>query len=88
MKNNEKRLFRLQDVSLSLKILVPTILSIAVVISVFTFYLIDDQRARSKARLNAKAKNLTDLLAYSNIDSLWNFNVDQLQDITDRKSVV
>ena len=82
MKNNEKRLFRLQDVSLSLKILVPTILSIAVVISVFTFYLIDDQRARSKARLNAKAKNLTDLLAYSNIDSLWNFNVDQLQDIT------
>ena len=32
--------------------------------------------------MNAKAKNLTDLLAYSNIDSLWNFNVDQLQDIT------
>ncbi|MBU1340090.1 MAG: SpoIIE family protein phosphatase [Proteobacteria bacterium] len=83
MKKDSVDSFHIQDISLSLKILIPTIFFTALVIPVFTFYLIDSQRSQSEALLEAKAKNITYLLAYSNINTLWNFDIEELQNIAD-----
>lgn len=68
--------------SLSLKILIPIVISTAVVIFLFTFYLIDNRRTQSEAQLYAKAEKLTDLLAYANINTLWNYDIDELKNIS------
>ncbi len=73
--------FKIRDMSLSLKILIPTVFFTGLVVFFFTIYLINNQRLQGENILNAKAKNITGLLAYSNINTLWNFDVEELENI-------
>ena len=81
MERNHIDIFNFKNASLSLKILIPTIFFTAIVIFVFTTYLIDKERDASEALLDSKAKNMTDLLAYSSANSLWNFDYKELNNI-------
>ena len=77
------RLSRLNDLSLSLKLLIPTIIFTGLVIFIFTSLLIKDQRLQKEALLEQKAEVMTYLLVQSNIDSLWNYRIDQLRDLSE-----
>lgn len=71
----------LKNLSLSLKILIPTIFFTGLVILVFTSFLLTNQRTQREELLEIKAENITYLLTQSNIDTLWNYNIEQLQDL-------
>lgn len=81
MGNHPLSFRRLKKINLSLKILIPIVFFTGVVIIVFTTYLIQDQRKQSEILLENKAKNITYLLTQSNIDTLWNYNIEQLQNL-------
>lgn len=70
-----------RNLNLSLKILIPTIFFTGIVILVFTTYLLKDQRAQREELLEDKAQNITYLLTQSNIDTMWNYNIEQLQNL-------
>ncbi|MFH2091923.1 MAG: SpoIIE family protein phosphatase [Pseudomonadota bacterium] len=74
--------FTFKGISLSLKILLPLIFFTSLIIISFAAYLIKDQRIQREALLEAKAENIKYLLSQSYIDALWNYNFEQLENLS------
>lgn len=74
--------FRKGSFSLNLKILIPLILSTGLILMTFTVYLIKDQRVQRETLLKEKADNMIYLLTQSNIDALWNYNIEELKNLS------
>lgn len=74
-----RRSLSLRDLPLSLKILLPSLLFTALTIGAFALLLTSNQRAQSEAQLAAKASNFIDLFASANVNPLWNFHLDEVE---------
>ncbi len=60
------------------KFTIPSAVLLVITFIFFTFYIISDQKKKNFQELNTNAERLTNLIAYTNTENVWNFNQDGL----------
>jgi len=60
------------------KFIIPSALLLVLTFMLFTFFIISDQKKKNYQELDANAERLTNLIALTNTESIWNFNQEGL----------
>jgi len=76
------------NLKLANKILLPTTLTVGLIMILFTIYLIGELERDEKAQLNAKADMLASLLSSTAADDVWNYDAAAVQAIAESFFIV
>ena len=58
---------------LSTKIILSTLVAVTITLSIFTLYLVVEQRLKDDRRLNEKAEKISQLLVAASVEHVWNY---------------
>ncbi len=60
------------------KFTIPSAILLVITFILFTIFIISDQKKKNYQELNSNAERLTNLIAFTNTENVWNFNQDGL----------